>query len=59
VLSGEYGVDSSFWYRGDGLPYAEQVIVVESAYHAGPKNARVDRVTPDINPEIYATELEP
>jgi hypothetical protein len=57
VLSGEFGIDSSFWYRGEGLPYADQVIVVESVYHAGPKQARVDRVTPDINPEIHATEL--
>jgi hypothetical protein len=58
VLSGESGVDSSFWYGGNGLPYANQVIVVESTFHAGPKQARVDRVTPNVRPEIYATELE-
>jgi hypothetical protein len=58
VLRGEYGIDSSFWYRGDGLPHAAQVITVESAYHQGPKQARVDRLTPDVNPEIHATELD-
>jgi hypothetical protein len=59
VLNGEFGIDSSFWYRRERLPHANQVIEVESVYHADPKQARVDRITPDVNPEIHATELAP
>ena len=59
VLSGDYGIDSSFWYRGDSLPYENQVIEITSDHHAEAKQARVTRVTPDINPEIHAIELEP
>jgi hypothetical protein len=57
LLGGEYGLDSSFWYRGDSLPYQDQVIEVASDYHAEAKQARVTRVTPDVNPEIHAIEL--
>jgi hypothetical protein len=58
-LDGKSSVDSSFWYLGDGLPSEDQVIEITSDYHVEAKQARVTRVTPNVNPEIYATELTP